>query len=75
MSAGVGVKEQEELHDLISIEVYLLVVIMLCVGHKRFLTTRGRVWGYMSIVFDKFYDVFLRSMEEDIKRQTKKAEI
>ena len=30
------------------------------------------ILGYKSIVFDKFYDIFLWSMEEEIKRQTKK---
>ena len=35
-------------------------------------TKRAAHLGYKSIVFDKFYDIFLWSMEEEIKRQTKK---
>ena len=87
MDFGFGEKVLVILHGLpvLDHKVYLLVVIALCVGHKRFLTTRGafggwRIWppnaphilGYKSIVFDKFYDIFLWSMEEEIKRQTKK---
>ena len=52
--------------------VHLLVVLALCVGHRRFITTRGafgawRIWSpnaphilsYMSIAFWKFNKNFL----------------
>ena len=65
--------------------VHLLVVFALCVGHRRFITTRGafgdrRIWSpnapahfwvYVNS-FRKFYEFFLRSLEEEKKREPKK---
>ncbi len=43
--------------------VHLLVVLVLCVGHRRFITTRGRVWwlAYMATKRAAHFELYVNS--------------
>ena len=91
MGFGFGEKVLVIMHGLPVLDhrVHLLVVLVLCVGHRYLLTTRGAFGGcdirppnaphilrYMSIAIWKYIKIFFRSLEERIKqRNRKRAEI
>ena len=88
MDFGFGEKVLVIMHGLpvLDHKVHLLVIISAVrVWHRYFLTTRGafgdcrirspnapHILGHMSRVFRKFIDFFLREMEEEIKKRSKK---